>query len=1285
MKTIWKSFLILGMMALIFGGAGVAQAGLYDAPYEMLFNHWVHASTPVDSLENWTNVGANFYTNVSPTYQYFVSPYKSVKFEASGDSIISPTIDNPDTVKVYLRSTGTGTAGIFKVYAQQGSGTMTLIHTCTWGSGNDLANAYPFKQLVLPLDASFRGQEDVRIAFSMQYKESGTNIALDDFSVTAYSGGGGDLTPPSISSVTVISNTALDVLFSEPVDQTTAETEANYWVIPGTVNPNSALRDVTNIALVHLTFTSALPTGTDTLYVNGVQDTSSNHNACSNIWATFSISQTVSVGDIRIIEVMYDDTATGTNPDYEWVELHNTTGTAIVLDGWYLTDDDTYPDLSSEGGWTIPAGTTIPANGYVVLSEVALDEITGEIVCTEAGAFGLGNSGDNLALYTAATGGTLIDGSMSVYYPDLSTPGYSIEKCDEDAAWDGSASAWHMSTNAFGTGRSQYCTPGAANTSCNDLTPPAMVSVTVVSNSALDVLFNEPLDQATAEAEANYWVMPGTINPSSALLDGVNPALVHLTFASDLPAGRDTLWVNGVEDTSSNNNACANIYRWFDIVGADVTPPTLVSVTSPSATQLNVLFNEAVDLTTAETAANYWVMPGNINPTSAVRDVTNLALVYLTFASALPVGTDTLYVNAVEDTAGNPCSNIWATFVVNPPVSAGDVVINEIMYDDSASTDIEWAEIFNRTDGAIDIGGWVLVDDAVYPSDGGEGAIVVPEGTTLPAAGYLVLCKADLPDITGEIICTQYRATWALGNTGDNLALYTDSVGGTLIDGTLDSSMWYPDWAGANVGASVEKCNEDSPWSVADDSSDWHASTNVYGGVGYRYKFCTPGATNSPCVADTVRPTLVSASAVTNTIVDVVFSEPVDETTAETVTNYSVDQSIGNPITATRQVVTTTVRLTFSSTLTPNTYTLTVNNVEDLAANAILPNSQTTFVISPSAYDIYVTEVMPDPSAVSDGSGEWFEIFNNGASAVDLTGWQVTDGEGTFTISAGSIGAGDYFVFCVNADSATNGGVPEDYVYPYAYGTGLQLSNTADEITLKDATNNIVATIAYTAAAFPWDPGTSMQLKNIAYNPALDTSWCAGASSWVGSMGDFGTPGLATNCGAPFIPDTVSICDIRVQDTCGIPGLYHQRVVTYGVFSYVDTCKATGYLQTGGCGLAVYGTPLFNNMTGASRIPATGDSIMIDGYITQFRGLTEISSYGGWVPVITLLAEGVTVPTVDMDCDIIGQLATACAGEDYESERVRVLGVQFINPSGTFPMADSNYAVLCGTDTIYFR
>ena len=156
----------------------------------------------------------------------------------------------------------------------------------------------------------------------------------------------------------------------------------------------------------------------------------------------------------------------------------------------------------------------------------------------------------------------------------------------------------------------------------------------------------------------------------------------------------------------------------------------------------------------------------------------------------------------------------------------------------------------------------------------------------------------------------------------------------------------------------------------------------------------------------------------------------------------------------------------------------------------------------PSPYDVVVTEVMVNPSAVSDSYGEWFELYNAGSSTVSMNGWLLLDnGSNEHNVTSISIDSGEYIVFGRNTDSAVNGGYDADYVY-----SGFQLANSADEIKLIDAEGRIVDVIEYNSS-FPYSSGASMYLKNITYDNAVDTSWAMSDMEY--GSGDLGTPGRA--------------------------------------------------------------------------------------------------------------------------------------------------------------------------------
>ncbi len=90
-----------------------------------------------------------------------------------------------------------------------------------------------------------------------------------------------------------------------------------------------------------------------------------------------------------------------------------------------------------------------------------------------------------------------------------------------------------------------------------DFIPPNIISVTAISSTKVDVLFNEPLEIST-NIFSNYSADNGLGMPDSVIVDAKNSSLVHLVFENSLTNGYTyTLTVNGVNDLSGNaiNNA----------------------------------------------------------------------------------------------------------------------------------------------------------------------------------------------------------------------------------------------------------------------------------------------------------------------------------------------------------------------------------------------------------------------------------------------------------------------------------------------------------------------------------------------------------------------------------------------------------------------------------------------------------------------------------------------------------------------------------------------------------
>ncbi|MGB3465117.1 MAG: Ig-like domain-containing protein, partial [Cyclobacteriaceae bacterium] len=117
-----------------------------------------------------------------------------------------------------------------------------------------------------------------------------------------------DATPPEILSVIINSKEAIVVRFSEAIDETSAETEPNYFANKGLGEPSSAIRDEFILTDVLLNFGSELINDTIyTLTLANISDTSG--NVLSSATVNFQFEQSIdSVGVIaaNIIEVYFN-------------------------------------------------------------------------------------------------------------------------------------------------------------------------------------------------------------------------------------------------------------------------------------------------------------------------------------------------------------------------------------------------------------------------------------------------------------------------------------------------------------------------------------------------------------------------------------------------------------------------------------------------------------------------------------------------------------------------------------------------------------------------------------------------------------------------------------------------------------------------------------------------------------------------------------------------------------------------------------------------------------------
>jgi len=832
-----------------------------------------------------------------------------------------------------------------------------------------------------------------------------------------------DPVPPSIASLEFVARNRLAVTFSRAVERPSAETAANYSLNLGGGQPTTATLQ-TSPTVVLLQFAAPLTSGTN--YQLSVVNVAPVVGNPIPLGSPATASASFHIPPVAISEIMYNSIG----PDVEWVELHNTTSATMNVGGWYLTDDVVYPALT-EGGWTLPAGTQIPPRGHIVVGlndDVSAWNFPPYVplvmpVIVHGG--NLKNSGDTVALYTAASGGTLMDGSHGAKYPDLAVAGRSIEKMDEEFQWSGNALAWRQCSFPipWTTPAGTHATPGWKNGGpLPDTSPPGIAAIEFVSRNRMVVWFDRTVERPGAELAANFTVDYAIGHPTTATLQ-TSPTAVLLQFSANLAAG-----------------------------------------------------------------TNYQLSVVNVKPL---------------FGNPIPQASP-----AVAN----------ASFRIPP------VAITEVMYD-SIGTDVEWIELHNTTNAEVNVSGWYLTDDHVYPHQS-EGGWVLPASTRIPAGDYVVVgLNADMSGWNFPAFIPLVRATifqaGALGNGGDTLALYNAASGGTLIDGSLSAA--YP--ALAVAGRSIEKMDEEFQWSG--HPLAWRQCAVPIPWTTALGTHASPGRRNGSPPPDVAPPAIASVEFVARNRMVVTFNKLVVRAGAEAVANYTADHGAGRPTSATLQANGTSVLLQFTGNLSAGViYLVSAVNVQSLLGIAIPAGSPATGSASFRIPTVAISEVMYDCIGTDI---EWVELHNTTNAVVDVSGWYLTeDGaypaptEGYWILPALTrIEAHGYIVVGLNADmSGWRFPVNVALVRPLI-GRAGDLNNAGDNLALYTAASGGALADGSLSVPFPAlaVAGRSIEKMDEDFQwSGHPLAWrqCAIPIGWTTALGTHATPGRRN--GAIYIP-----------------------------------------------------------------------------------------------------------------------------------------------------------------------
>ena len=176
------------------------------------------------------------------------------------------------------------------------------------------------------------------------------------------------------------------------------------------------------------------------------------------------------------------------------------------------------------------------------------------------------------------------------------------------------------------------------------------ISIRVPPGYQLTVVFNEAMDETTAETVGNYRINGTATNPATAAL-GNDGKTVTLTFNS-LPLDKaNSLDVSlAAAVTDINAQAKTEVLAQAIAANAEANAPTVSSYTRITATRVDIVFNEAVDETTTEAAV--YTFSGTTTLTSAALQNDGVT-VQLTVGTADPAGQTVTVPDTVTDINAN--------------------------------------------------------------------------------------------------------------------------------------------------------------------------------------------------------------------------------------------------------------------------------------------------------------------------------------------------------------------------------------------------------------------------------------------------------------------------------------------------------------------------------------------------------------------------------------------------------------------------------------------------------
>lgn len=728
--------------------------------------------------------------------------------------------------------------------------------------------------------------------------------------------------PLTITEISVINNSSIDVTFNQDLYKSSAETIDNYFVDFEVGTATLATLSESDEQTVKINFGNPFVNNDYTLTVNGVGNSLENAST-ENVTSLFEVEIATDYRQIVINEIFADPTPSLSLPSSEFVELHNVSERTINIGDFDLTGG-TISDFSlSPGGFVILTSTSDATNFDTYENVVAVSSWNT-----------LSNGGEQILLSDNL--GNLVDSiSFSDHWHEStkSDGGWTLEQINPELVCNYQAN-WASSMNFDGG------TPGSTNSAFDnspDEVGPNLTNVVAIDPSTLKLSFDEPMDQASLSSG----VYSVETNNEQLTLIMSNPTTFTVDLKIEEPLISGSLYqisVSNVTDCANNPISVNSFSLDYDII-----PPLLERIIISSLSSIQLVFDEGLEEKEAEDEDNFVVNNELSAPKSAILDEEDPSRLLLSFDNSfVPLVPNSITISNLQDAKGNSLSSsIVASFLY-------DQSIDTLIVRSVNQLDIVFNELVDKQT-AIELSNYSISEDIgtpslIYQDENEETLYHLIFEINFEDNSELILTIKDIKSTNGEYIPTpEYEFIY---DTRAPKVLSVTTVNETTLQVNFDEQVE------VQSAESIENYYYENVFSNTQTLSQNDSTVTLEFAIPFERErvlelsidnvqdlsgTAISARIKKEFVYDVFPPELDSILAISSKELLLQFNEGIDSVSATNLNNYIVRENLENPASvALGSEMENQIVLTFSSSFPElPSVEISISALEDLRGNKL--------------------------------------------------------------------------------------------------------------------------------------------------------------------------------------------------------------------------------------------------------------------------------------------------------------------------------------------------------------